>query len=621
LNKYDLDYYNYIYYRTMDRENVTIELRNLDSYTKNDEGVVKAGDWRTNLANQITMNQGDSLFVKQSFLDTEASSSREVNIEEDITLHLGHYYYLIQTGIAEEELSAFGGTTPVIDGKEHIACLRKTSPSTDFRIITEIQFSTIPGVPALPKKVYFSIRSTDIDGNVRDTEPIYVSDFKTNPTFSIVDVKGLSIVYKTTDTVEFAKYRNADGSRGIEDAGWAVPKLPKPGSTGDVKTSAITGDLFNPIITTLDFVLPKGNYAPTDLCAVINREINRNLQPQGNDVVQTAFLRQTGSAYGDANAETVFFSRNDDGDYIFSVGAAPATKDKAAKAYNWLYGASQVTLDWNDDQGLFNFTYMHTPFYYLGNEVTGYASVQPPPPTATSYPVDRYGGIIFRTLGATTVKDGVPYDFWDKKLGFNVAHNTAGSITSFDTPVVKGGLTTFTIPTAIGDNVTANFTGADSLVNKSKPDSGQPETYNFRLAPEPAAITSGDMSFNTSSYTTPVLAEFSVFKQNLNFGYYLIEIDSNFSNNFVDYDSTNTKIKSIVSRYQSYESYTAGSSDGSLIYTHKGPTALLSSFNVRILDSSKQLATNIGNDNTVFLTLVRAAPEPAPLPALPAPDK
>jgi hypothetical protein len=621
LNKYDLDYYNYIYYRTMDRENVTIELRNLDSYSKNEAGVVKSGDWTTNLANQITMNQGDSLFVKQSFLDTEASSSREVNIEEDITLHLGHYYYLVQTGIAEAELSAFGGTTPVIDGKEHIACLRKTSPSADFRIITEISFTTLPSGVNLPKKFYFSIRSTDIDGNVRDTEPIYVSNFKSGGTFSFATVKGLSIVYKTTDTVEFAKYKNADGTKGIEDAGWQVPKLPKPGSDGDVKTSAITGDLFNPIITTFDFVLPKGNYAPTDLCAVINREVNRNLPPQGTDVVQTAFLRQTGDAYGDADPNTVFFSRNDDGDYIFSVGAAAATKDKPAKAYNWLYGASQVTLDWNDDQGLFNFTYMHTPFYYLGNEVTGYASVQPPPPTATSYPVDRYGGIIFRTLGATTVKNGVPYDFWDKKLGFNVAHNTPGSITSFDSPVVKGGLTTFTVPTAIGGNVTANFTGADSLVNKSKPESGQPETYNFRLAPEPAAITSGDMSFNTSSYTTPVLAESSVFKQNLNFGYYLIEIDSNFSNNFVDYDSTNTKIKSIVSRYQSYESYTAGSSDGSLIYMHKGPTALLSSFNVRILDSSKQLATNIGNDNTVFLTLVRAAPEPASLPALPAPKK
>lgn len=595
----------------MENENVTIELRNLDAYDTTETGIIPAsGDWRTTLSNQITMNQGDSLFVKQSFLDTEASSSREVNIEEDITLHLAHYYYLNQTGIAEDELVAFGGTTPTIDGKEHVACTRTNAPSGDYRTITEIEFVTYAPLEAKP--FYFSIQRTDIDGVSRATQP-YLAQANDGPSRNFAVVKGLNIQYNVNDPVTFAVNRNANGPAGIKAAGWQVPNIPS-----QAKTSPITGDLFKPIIAEYDILLPGGNYAPADLCSFINRELNRNFAPKGTDVVQTQFLRQTGDAVGDANPDTVYFTRNDDGEYIFSVGETAATKDAPAKPYNWLYGASQVTLDWDDDQGLFNFTYLHTPFYYLGTEVTGYASVQPPPPTPTAYEISKYGGIVFRTLGATTVKDKASYNFWDDKLGFNVAHNSPGSLTSYDSPKVAGGVTTFTLPTVLGANVTANFTGADSLVDKSKPATGKPDTFKFRKAPEPAAVTSADMIFNTSSYTNPIIAESSVFKQNLNFGYYLIEIDSNFANNFVDNNSTNTKIKSVVSRYQSYQSYTAGSSDGSLIYVHKGPPALLSSFNVRILDSSKALATNIGNDNTVFLTLVRAAPE---LPALPAPAK
>ena len=486
-----------------------------------------------------------------------------------------------------------------------------------------IFFSTAEGRLPIQDAFDFSIRSTDIDGNVRDTEPIHVPAGSSPWGYA---AKNLNIVYKTTDTVEFVAYKAAKGKTEIENAGYALPSLPKPSdpNPADIKTKAITGDYFKPIIDTLDIVLPAGNYAPADLCAFLNREINKNKSPVAGNVVQTSFLRNTGTDPTTdvaPNPNTVYFTRNDDGGYIFSVGAAPATKDAPAKPYNWLYGASQVTLDWNDDQGLFNWTYLHTPFYYLGKEVTGYATVEPAPPTPTAYDVNRYAGIAFASLGATTVKDGAKFDFWDAKLGFNVAHNQPGSLCVHDTVVTAGGITTFTVPTAIGVNVTANFTGADSLVNKSKPASGSPDTYEFRKAPEPADISSGDMVFNTSEYTEPILAGKSVFAQNLNFGYYLIEIDSNFANNFVDNTATNTKIKSVVSRYQSYQSYTAGSSDGSLIYVHKGAPTVISSFHVRILDSKKQLANNIGNDNTVFLNLVRAPPQPPAQKALPAPAK
>ena len=181
-------------------------------------------------------------------------------------------------------------------------------------------------------------------------------------------------------------------------------------------------------------------------------------------------------------------------------------------------------------------------------------------------------------------------------------HNTPGAICVYDSKLDVGAISTFTIPTQVGVTVTTNFTGADSLVNKLASDT----TGGFRLAPEPKDISSPDIVYSTSQYTNPVLASVSVFQQNNSYGYFLIEIDSNFSDEYVDTTSTNTKIKSVVSRFFERASYTAGTSSGSLIYTHQGPSQILSSFRCRILDSNKNLAKGIGQDNTIFLQLVRA---------------
>ena len=574
----------------------TIELRNLDAYRGDTQLEVSPGDWTTNLSHQLQLNEGDTLFVKQSFIDTEASSSREVNVEEDITLHLAHYYYLVNTGIGNAQLVAFGGTTPSVDGAEHVSCALTQGADTDFRTITEMSFSGPDD--GLTKALTFSIRSTDIDGVVRDTEPIKLPRFTVSYT-----LKNLNIIYKLTDTVVFVAYKGSLTKTEMNaKANVDAPELPSPAQPNPnpfkLKTAPVLADTFTPEIKTTSFVLKKGNYAPTDLCAVINRELNKNPEPDGNDIVRTQFLENTGDAFDAADPDTKYFSRNTDGAYIFSVGENPTP---GGKGYNWLYGASLVNLDWNEDQGLFNWTYLHTPFYYQGKEVTAYASVQPAPPTPQAYPVDRYGGIIFRSLTATDSL-GNRVDFWDNQLGFNVNHNTPGAICVYDTQITVGAITSFTIPTEVGVTVTTNFTGADSLVNKLASDT----TGAFRLAPEPKDISSPDIVYSTSQYTNPVLASVSVFQQNNSYGYFLIEIDSNFSDEYVDTTSTNTKIKSVVSRFFERASYTAGTSSGSLIYTHQGPSQILSSFRCRILDSNKQLATGIGQDNTIFLQLVRA---------------
>jgi replicative DNA helicase len=101
----------------------------------------------------------------------------------------------------------------------------------------------------------------------------------------------------------------------------------------------------------------------------------------------------------------------------------------------------------------------------------------------------------------------------------------------------------------------------------------------------------------------------SSLNQQFAFGYFLVEIQSKFLNDFYTIDQNRSNIKAIVSRYYSLDSYTTGNEQGSAVYTHEGPPMTLSSFNCRILDSDKNLATNIGDDSTIFLEIIKAPKE------------
>jgi hypothetical protein len=70
-------------------------------------------------------------------------------------------------------------------------------------------------------------------------------------------------------------------------------------------------------------------------------------------------------------------------------------------------------------------------------------------------------------------------------------------------------------------------------------------------------------------------------------------------------------IMSIVSRYYNVANYTSGSSDSSIAYTHKGASLLLTSFNCRILNSDKTPALGLGQDNSIFLEIIKAQ-KPSP---------
>lgn len=598
----------------METKPVTIELRNKDAYRGDPNLQLTPGDWTTTLSDQLVLNEGDSIYVKQSFIDTEASSSREIDIPEDITLHLEHAYYLnklpgFTVGGEDYDLEVQNGVAEIDGGQLMLACEKYTSDTVPpgYGVIKQITWKIRD--KKLIKPFTWSLSGIDLDGNIFHTEPKQI--FNTIPSGNTLAVD-VNIPYRIADTVAFTTYKGASSYEQQYDLGVGPPLVNVLKDETDfvllkdvylITAAEISNRHFTLKQDTTDIKLPAGNYDPTDLCTIINRELNKNEPPVNKNFVQTQFLKTTNTTQFPTPDASVFIDNSGIDAEANGVGIYQFIKtvvhNQAVKTPDQiLYGASKVLLDFNVGQGLFSFTYMHTPYYYQGAESTGNVAATPFP---NGYVINKSGGVIFTSLTATTDKFGTRVPFWDEQLGFNVDVTDPNSIVQSPT-LYSDTVTGIEVPRfnglEDGKNITGNFTGADSLIKKST----SITTPEFLLT----SNTTEPGEFNASTYTLPVLAQQPIFQQNTAFGYYLLEIDANFESQFLDTTSTNKKIKSVVSRFFERASYTAGTSDGSLIYTHVGNPQLLSSFSCRILTSDKVLATNIGVDNTIFLQLQRA---------------
>ena len=109
----------------------------------------------------------------------------------------------------------------------------------------------------------------------------------------------------------------------------------------------------------------------------------------------------------------------------------------------------------------------------------------------------------------------------------------------------------------------------------------------------------------TSTINTVIKAQTAaVSGEILSSGYFLVQMDCGFTNKIVSSNKISQNINAIVSRYYSLGSYTSTSLDPSMIYTHRGEPILLTEANITILNSDRTIA-NVGNDNTIFIEIVR----------------
>jgi hypothetical protein len=659
-------------------ENYIIELRNKDALALiQPEGAVlqdgfENGVWTTNLQEKLTLEEGDQLICRNSYIDTKAEAQQKIIIAEDTTLTMNFIYYANNWNGNKRQYAAPNWGTdvssaktpidqianvriPISDGELYVAC-NKSATGSNFRFLKNI---TMQGVDIFDNVGGFGIalRYKDVNGAIAETIIELPKWYEVGSgTTKVIPVNITFDINKPADqsaplvafTTKFVNGRQiaemqqplqppAAGQKGI----FANTKI-QP-FTGEI---ALAGDLYTPAPASKSVVLPQGNYDPTELCEVVNGlfEIVGDDAPTLQNLNDNPLLISVGGRdeNGDIpNAGLNNFIRIVDETTAvgeLEYGFQYTTETGAnAQAPNIL-GASQVELSFDPDTNRFNYNFLHTPCYAnaAGNdggdvEIAGLAAAKgwtqgnsgnPTPVLPTKrFRVGKNGGILLTGLQ--------PRTFWSNQLGFDLdpfIKDQFGKDTNIPNPnciivnplqkshAANGaeyavGSLSATVPVFStlpkdGVQMTNGFIGISSIFNKG-------DKFQKQIGQkEPANDGSTESSLGVIGQTTNNIRAgdglLAATSGATTFGYFLVEVQAAFGNNYINNNGNFKHIVAIVSRYYEKESYTSSTSADSIIYTHSGNPVIINSFNCRILNSDKSLAQNIGQDNTIILEVQKA---------------
>jgi hypothetical protein len=274
-------------------------------------------------------------------------------------------------------------------------------------------------------------------------------------------------------------------------------------------------------------------------------------------------------------------------------------------------GGTQMVLDYDTDRKRFFWSYLHSP--YLGapqqavaTEAVGFVPKQKMAAgTGDAVLIRRNSGIFFTQLTAkkssptsSSASDGV--GFWNDMLGFDTSTLLASDANLGAVTINGLAIPDLKMPTAIPVNecTTAGYAGLDIMANRTDQAgwwhmptlAGGPPTFYFS---------------SSNGITEEIFAGKGVVSAVDNFGYYLLDIEAKYPQEFVGANQQFRSIRGIVSRFYENDAFTAASEADGIPYVHKGEPLLLDSFRVRILQDNKDLAPNLGNRNCVFLQVQR----------------
>ncbi len=541
-----------------------IELRNKDAQLKKSNG-----DYEVILNNKLSLENGDSIFVKQSFLDTQSSSSRKI-VLPDLSLKVG--CFLTAQGITDDGRKLADGSAPPINNETMVASTVVSSGAlagVSFCKSQVFEFTLTGGKTTWGNFTVGYSYLDPVTGENRNAS-VFIpkkeyngsgdSEKQTVPVNIMFKTSGGLIIFAPNNVTKIDPYN--DTYQGAQDN---VP---------------VTEDQLSHYQSSSKLDFPAGTYTPEQLTNTFNRIFTDNSFYGGNITTYTnsPFIAQIGTStqynfFVELNGESYF----------------QPTEDLYA-------GTSQIELAWDDAQQVFFFNYLHSPFYDSNGKISTKWITQT---DSNKSEIVRNSCILFNHLSAFD-SSGKYYPFWEDVLGFDLSTLlvTEGDRYEFN----EGGI--------IGQ--ASKILGADLGVASTGALSSIATVIDTQSTPY--KVPTADFSV-LSTKNQPIYAVKSPFSNIFNYGYFLIEINGKFKNNFYTNEKNIRGIQSVVSRY--YESpvaeggsYTSGTQEGSLIYTHKGEPILLEGFSVRILDPNKTVADGLGDDSTVFLEIVKAPPIP-----------
>jgi len=564
-----------------------IELRQDSS-----ENINNNGDWVTTLQEERILNPGDSISIRNAFIDTKSSSSGTINIEDDLTLTIQNVIYEFnwQNVSTSPNIPGVGTVnqhkkfyTNLIakntdieandDGGYYTLCDFTSAPGADFLNYTNIVFLTDNNVKrSAGVKYNFIVDYIDQTNN---------SVTWHSPTYKVpaeVHIK-VSIPFNKIAKDKSVKIQGLDPlfKIGMNFFAFDTKALP-------------SGGTFTPIIFTTNIVIPSGTYDPDDMARLITTKLSVNNDDKifpRSGLATSSFLKNTDEYNGGGIDPSGTTPQGDP--FVRSDGLSCFQYVNRSGRY---IGTNQMALEFDSENQKFQFSAINMPIFAAttGEIVVNYQEsfLNYNANDPRYFVANKHSGIAFTSLQ--------PKEFWEDTLGFDLSLLTVDIQQTETTNVNILSGATGSLPIinyTDGVNVTGSFTGLDAIVLK--------KSANFYQVPFAFPIIS------SSSQNITIYANNSFGIQGVKSGYFLIEISDLVSSDVIGENIKSRSISGIVSRYYSADSYTSGSSDVSIPYVHRGINPItINSMGVRILNPDGSFANDIGSDNTVFLQIVRS---------------
>lgn len=282
------------------------------------------------------------------------------------------------------------------------------------------------------------------------------------------------------------------------------------------------------------------------------------------------------------------------------------------------------------------------PPYYpsttVPNPNTSSYIINPPDNGTHSYLASSYGGIIMTSMSASVTGSNEFFDFWEGIAKMDIGLMTTrpsqdGTVSMLKTrsffqpikspapsnPVTRAfvtdpeGIVSFTFSTQTTDNITDDTSSIDGLhqldfLEGTSTQRGH-NYFNFiNVQTDPQSTQVRIPIFIDTSTTSQIFAIDVLQLDNIDFAYYLIDINAKIENEYITDDEVKRNIFSAINRYYISGGYLSGTNSG-IQYSHAGQSIIISDFDVRILKPDGSIADNLKADNTVFLEIIRAEAE------------
>ena len=579
-----------------------IKLQQNEAYSN----ITDNGSFDVMLNKPLILEDGDVVQLKSVFLDTTASSSGKIQLDEDVNVNISVAKYL-QNFNKDQDLKTY---TPAragadkVDNKLYFLCDTKTNNASIKKLlsITIRPHDTKQERWGCLDKHKDTILNFTYTNNAGVVNPfhIVVPPSKCrglNSSRKLVYVKQDEVIPGDIESESFGKVAPIfRGDTFQYVGGQDILKKNNISRTIDIQETTITAG--GTAITQMrhlsfNFTIPSGQYLPSELGTLITQKLvkidyfgNPVGEDDGNGIFPVdnpclATLQQLKRDMFDNEGQTQFNLCREDGASVMSfTGDLTGANDR-------FIGANQVSLEYDETLNKLMFSILHFPLYVGDANSASAGALFEGQGVAT-----KYSGLFFTDLS--------PPDFWFDKLGFNpnILMNSGDSGNILNVNGTQTLISSLSSDAVDGVNMTGALKSIDLPIRK---------TTDY------ASVQGASGNQVATNFTTPIYSQRIFNDPTARSGYFLLEIgglpnlqDFRGSNNSVS-NMDSSKIQGIISRYYTTESFTMDEGQGGIQYIHSGEKATINNLSVRILNHNGVVPDgDLGDRNTIFLEVIKA---------------